>query len=161
MYRWIGPSQQRPRNFFDAQQTVFSTTSCKISPRRNVRRRHTLQRRPRATLLALAQCQDRRLFHLNPNLKKHLPISIRWLLSETECCKRCECTAPEDIRHAERPGRGIYTGEIHLAVSCGAVGPRCTAIQCFNMVRLRVWFGRKGWRGCTVVKSSTGILSNG
>ena len=102
-------------HFFDAQQTVFGTTSCKISLCRNVRRRHTLQRRPRATLWALAQCQDRRLFHFNANLKKHLPISIRRLLSETECCKRCGCTAPEGLPPRRMPGQRT------LQVRCGPV----------------------------------------
>ena len=102
---------------------------------------------------ALAQCQDRRLFHFNPNLKKHLPISIRWLLSETECCKRCGCTAPEGLPPRGTPGQRnlqVRCGpvKIHLTVSCCAVGPRCTAITCFNMVRPRVLFRRKGWRGC-------------
>ena len=132
--------------FFDAQQTVFSTTSCKISLCRNVRRRQTLQRRPCATLFALAQCEDRRLFHFNANLKKHLPISIRWLLSETESCKRCGCIGPEDVSNAERPGRGIYRFGVDRrkftwlfrAVRLDRVAQRS---------RASTWCGH-GWRGC-------------
>ena len=61
---------------------------------------------------ALTQCQDRRLFHFNPNLKKHLPISIRWLLSETECCKRCGCTAPGGLPPRRMPGPEEFTGSV-------------------------------------------------
>ena len=148
VFRWSCPSQQRPR--------IFLTHGRRCSAQ------YLAKYLLAGMFVGVTRCSDARAQHSwlwrsakhnacstwTPTSKKHLPISIRWLLSETECCKRCECTAPEDIRHAERPGRGIYTGKIHLAVSCCAIGPRCTAIRCFNMVRPRVWFGRKGWRGC-------------
>ena len=82
---------------------------------------HLAKYLPAGMFAGVARCSDARAQHFwlwrsaktdacsssIPTSKKHLPISIRWLLSETECCTRCEWTAPEDVRHAERPGSGI------------------------------------------------------